>query len=320
MNANNAPWVIVLAAGSGTRLSALTVGQDGVVVPKQFCSLRGGRSLLLDTIDRALHLTSRDRVVVVVAADHERWWRPQLACLPPENVIVQPRNRGTTAGLLLPLSHVLDRDPEAHVAVLPSDHHVTEPSVLNGAMQTALRCVASQPDKVVLLGIAPDSPDTEYGWILPQPTGRALQPVAAFVEKPPLVRATVLMEAGAVWNSFLFAAAASTLRELCARHAPEVTAALADAAQLDGRVLDGVYSVLPSIDFSATVFGRSASELLLLRVPPCGWTDLGTPPRVVECVRQLERRRPPHRAQWFPTVDLARAATRPAPRLVAASA
>ncbi|MBL8750185.1 MAG: NTP transferase domain-containing protein [Planctomycetes bacterium] len=321
MNANNAPWVIVLAAGSGTRLSSLTVGTDGVVVPKQFCSLRGGRSLLLDTIDRALHLTSRERIVVVVAADHERWWQPQLACLPSENVIVQPRNRGTTAGLLLPLSHVLARDPAAHVAVLPSDHHVAEPTVLNGAMHTALRQVAAEPDKVVLLGISPDSPDTEYGWILPLSTERSLQPVAAFVEKPPLVRATVLMDAGAVWNSFLFAASARTLWQMCARHAPEVAAALTNVRRHDERSLDAVYSVLPAIDVSATVFGGSASDLLLLRVPSCGWTDLGTPSRVVECVRRLERRRPPQRAQWFATVDLARAALHPASsRLVAVGA
>ena len=319
MNRNPDPWVIVLAAGSGTRLGALTVDPDGHVVPKQYCSLRGGRSLLLDTIDRALHLTSRDRVVVVVAADHERWWRPQLACLDAENIVVQPQNRGTTAGILLPLSHVLARDPNAHVAVLPSDHHVDRPAVLQESLRTALDCLPAQPDKLVLLGITPDSPDTEYGWILPNGPQRALQPIATFVEKPPLARATVLMDAGAVWNSFLFAGTAATLWQLCARHAPETAVAIAAAVHIGECSLDAVYATLPTIDFSATVLGRSSADLLLLRVPHCGWTDLGTPPRVVECVRRIERRHLPHRAQWFPTVDLARAATRP-PRALATSA
>lgn len=320
MNSHQSPWVLVLAAGSGTRLGTLTVGSDGLVVPKQFCSLRGGRSLLLDTIDRALHLTSRDRIVVVVAADHERWWRPQLSCLDEQNIIVQPRNRGTTAGILLPLAHILARDPAARVAVLPSDHHVTEPRVLNHAMHTALQCVAADASNVVLLGIAPDSPDTEYGWIVPQSKGRALQSVAAFVEKPPLARATVLMQSGAVWNSFLFASAARTLWDLCARHVPETAAAIGEAVRSQKRALDPIYATLPVVDFSAVVLGRSASALSLLLVPPCGWTDLGTPSRVIECLRILERRRPPHRAQWFPTVDLARAVRRPAPQLTACSA
>lgn len=320
MNSHQTPWVLVLAAGSGTRLGTLTVGPDGVVVPKQFCSLRGGRSLLLDTLDRALRLTSRDRIIVVVAADHERWWRPQLACLDAQNVIVQPRNRGTAAGILLPLAHILDRDPAARVAVLPSDHHVTEPAVLNQAMQTALQCVVADPSQVVLLGISPDSPDTEYGWILPQANDRALLSVAAFVEKPPLARATVLMKSGAVWNSFLFASTARTLWDLCVRHVPDTAAAIHYAVRGMERSLDAIYSTLPVIDFSAGVLGRAATDLALLLVPPCGWTDLGTPPRVVECLRTLERRRRPHRAQWFPTVDLARVVRRLAPQLTACSA
>ena len=174
-----------------------------------------------------------------------------------------------------------------------------------------MRCVAGDPTKVVLLGITPDSPDTEYGWILPQQADRALQSVAAFVEKPPLARAEVLMEAGAVWNSFLFAADGRTLWQLCARHAPETAAAITAATRIGESSLAAIYDTLPTVDFSAVVLGRSASDLSLLRVPSCGWTDLGTPPRVVECLRRIERRRAPHRAPWFQTVDLATVAREP---------
>lgn len=305
-------WVLVLAAGSGTRLGALTVGDDGVVVPKQYCSLRGGRSLLLDTIDRALQLAPAERVVVVVAAEHEQWWRHQLSCLPLQNVVVQPQNRGTTAGILLPLARILARDPAARVAVLPSDHHVEQPAVLTGCMRQALRHVAADRDRAVLLGIDPDGPDTEYGWIVPGGVDGALQSVGAFIEKPPPARATVLLQSGAVWNSFLFAADGRTLWRLCAAQAPETAAALEAASRLPPGVceaaLAGVYLALPTIDFSAVVFGRSASALRLLRVPACGWTDLGTPPRVAECLARLERvrRGAPLRSPWFPTVDLAR--------------
>jgi len=315
MQHTTAPWVIVLAAGSGMRLGSLTVGDDGVVVPKQFCSLRGGRSLLLDAIDRALRIAPRDRVLVVVAADHERWWRPQLSCLPAANVIVQPRNRGTAAGILLPLAQVLVRDAEARVAVLPSDHHVDDPAVLTASLQTALACVASSPDELVLLGITPDAPDTEYGWIEPAAQQAALRAVAAFVEKPPLARAEDLLDAGALWNSFLFAANAQTLWRLCAAQTPETSAAIAAVAigpAADAcRSLAAAYDDLPTVDFSRDVLGRSAASLRVLHVPPCGWTDLGTPRRVLECLRQQQvGGRAPHRAPWFPTVDLARVAAR----------
>lgn len=307
-------WVIVLAAGSGSRLAELTTDRHGVVVPKQFCSLRGGRSLLLDAIDRALRLAPRERVVAVVAAEHERWWRPQLACLPAANVVVQPENRGTTAGLALPLATVLARDPEANVAVLPSDHFVRRPDVLTRVMQSALAHSAAHADQVVLLGIEPDGPDTEYGWIVPAGDGGVGEArprdVFAFVEKPPLPRAAALLQGGAVWNSFLFAGRAATVHGLCARHAAAtvaaIDAAVARPAAERAIALDTVYRSLPTQDFSKVVLHGSASRLRVVMVPECGWTDLGTPRRVADCLAVLERRgtAAPRRRQWFPTVDL----------------
>jgi hypothetical protein len=45
-------WVLVLAGGEGKRLRVLTTEPCGTPVPKQFCSLRGERSLIEEAIDR----------------------------------------------------------------------------------------------------------------------------------------------------------------------------------------------------------------------------------------------------------------------------
>ena len=115
-------WALILAAGQGTRLSSLTTTKEGFAVPKQFCSLCGGASLLEETLSRAETVATRSHIVTVVAAEHRRWWEPTLWTLPGENIVVQPQNKGTATGLLLPLLHILRRDPNATVAVLPSDH------------------------------------------------------------------------------------------------------------------------------------------------------------------------------------------------------
>src|SRR5262245_33382827 len=125
----NQNWAIVLAAGEGTRLRELTT-REGVPTPKQFCSLRGGRSLLGDALARATRVVPRKRVIVIVAEEHRPYWSTDLRGLPAENVIVQPRNRGTAPGILLPLLTVLERDPGARVAILPSDHFVEREPVL----------------------------------------------------------------------------------------------------------------------------------------------------------------------------------------------
>ena len=108
-------YTIILAAGEGTRVRSLTKNADGVCVPKQFSVVDGHRTMLHSTLGRATRLVPNDRVVVVVAEEHRRWWRQDLAELPPENIVVQPLNRGTAIGLLLPFLKVLQRDPLAQV-------------------------------------------------------------------------------------------------------------------------------------------------------------------------------------------------------------
>src|SRR5690242_9273905 len=75
-------WAIVLAAGDGTRLASLTTDEHGNSVPKQFCSLDGGSSLLDDALHRARHVAPRERVCVIVAEQHRRYWQSALWAMP----------------------------------------------------------------------------------------------------------------------------------------------------------------------------------------------------------------------------------------------
>lgn len=279
-----ARWAIVLAAGEGSRLRLLTTDDHGVPVPKQFCSLRGGASLLELALARAERHVPRERVVVVVASHHETFWRGQLQHLPPQNVVVQPSNRGTAVGLLLPLLRVLAQDPEPSVLVLPSDHHVADEATLAGSLQTAMTTVARGEAGTVLIGIVPASANSDYGWIVPGPGGGLVRPVHAFVEKPTPTVAQALLAQGGIWNSFLFAARGRALRDLIEREAPGLGQSIAQAVHLGGDTLDRVYGALPKVDLSHDVFARAPEALRVLRAPACGWTDLGTPQRVIECL------------------------------------
>jgi len=48
-----------------------------------------------------------------------------------------------------------------------------------------------------------------------------------------------------------------------------------------------LYDRLPELDFSRDILQRSPELLRVMTVPACGWSDLGTPRRVVETVRRL---------------------------------
>jgi mannose-1-phosphate guanylyltransferase len=287
-------WAIVLAGGDGTRLSSVTKNASGEVVPKQFCSLSGGCSLLEDAILRAESVAPRERIVIVVAEKHRPFWTRILDDHPRENVVVQPSSRGTAPGILLPLLHVLERDPYARVVVLPSDHYVERESVLASSLRDALGALDALRGGIVLLGVSPDTPEPGYGWIVPRPSASLVHPVAQFVEKPERSAALELMARGAVWNSFLIVAAGRSILSAFETRLPRVLekfrATFAASGQDRAARLRALYFDLESNDFSRDVLEGSEDGLHVLIVPQCGWTDLGTPPRVVACLASLTQR------------------------------
>lgn len=281
-------WAIVLAGGSGTRLASMTRGADGRYVPKQYCSLRGGRSLLGDAVARAMRVISPERVLVVVAEEHRQFWEPELASHPQDNVIVQPSNRGTAPGVLLPLLAILERDVMAHVALFPSDHYVAQERLLVATVRRAMANSHREPGPIELLGIEPDCDEADYGWILPGGSRGDTLAVDLFVEKPSAERAAELRNRGALWNSFLLVSRAISLIGVYQLELPDLlNRFLMCQPHLEPRAARELYATLPTSDFSRDLLARAMPYLRTRVVPPCGWTDLGTPERVADCLRQL---------------------------------
>jgi mannose-1-phosphate guanylyltransferase len=283
-------WALVLAAGEGSRLRSLTTTDEGVPVPKQFCSLDGGASLLQEALHRAESVAHFTRVCTVVAAAHRPWWAEPLQMRSRASVVIQPRNRGTAIGILLPLLHLARRDPRATVALLPSDHFVENERALARALRGAMIDAATYSEDVLLLGIRPDHADPQLGYIVPRRTdGVDLPSVAQFVEKPCRADAERLIDRGALWNSFIVVARLESLLALYERRFDEVLTALDLAIERelagDLRAVTDLYERLPDIDFSRHVLAGQEEFLRIVPVPACGWSDLGTPRRVAAALR-----------------------------------
>jgi mannose-1-phosphate guanylyltransferase len=279
-------WALVLAAGEGSRLRTLTRNERGVAVPKQFCSLQGGPCLLQEALQRAASVASLERICSVVAEQHRQWWAPLLSYLPEQNVISQPQNRGTAFGILLPLLRIVERDPDATVVLLPADHYLSDEEIMAAALRRAAALAHSDPGSIYLLGVEPDEPDSELGYILPSSRGRdGAAGVLRFIEKPNAVRARALLDAGALWNVFIMAASVRTLLSLFDSRFATTIAAMRG---FEGAHLDSLYQNLRSVDFSKDVLQGRESMLKVLTVPHCGWTDLGTPERVGRILEGLQ--------------------------------
>jgi mannose-1-phosphate guanylyltransferase len=291
-------WALVLAAGNGSRLRALTTKPCGTAVPKQFCSLHGHHSLLEDAIVRASHIVPPERICTIVAQQHEQWWSqtPGLSSLPAKNLIVQPRNRGTAIGILFSLLHILAKDPKAKVLLLPADHYVRDEGIMLEALKAALARLEHEPKKPVLLGMEPEEIDPELGYILPaQADPQGGHAVTRFVEKPSYSSAVEIVRAGGLWNAFIIAASAQALLDL---FLPRHSLMVMEMQVIVKRHLNSafpaggwpavveLYDRLPDLDFSRDILEGNEQRLRVIKVPPCGWSDLGTPTRVRETLRR----------------------------------
>jgi mannose-1-phosphate guanylyltransferase len=279
-------WSLVLAGGEGSRLHELTKNIQGVVVPKQFCSLQGGASLLQEALRRAAAVAPLQRVCIVVAAQHRQWWTPILSYLPEKNVIVQPQNRGTAYGILLPLLRIAERDPDATVVLLPADHYLRDEEVMVRSLRRVAELAKSDRDSIYLLGVEPDEPDTELGYILPASRARdKAVGVARFIEKPSDIRARALLDQGALWNAFIMAASVTALLGL---FDSKYETTMAQMRGFEGATIEKIYQRLSSVDFSHDVLQGKESLLKVLTVPHCGWTDLGTPKRIGLALQRMQ--------------------------------
>jgi len=296
---NERLWAIVLAGGEGRRLGDLARDPSGAPAPKQFCHFGAERSLLASTLARAERLVPRERIVVSVLDAHRRWWGRELAGHSTDNVVSQPCSRGTAVGVLGPLLRIHRADAGARVVILPSDHAVEDETTLRRALEASTWAAERRPEDLVLLGFTPDEPDPTLGWIVPSrdqvgPT----EAVLAFEEKPDHLRARRLMAAGALWNGMLIAARTSALARLYRRRLPELLRAgealACPPGAGEGRGAATVFQTIPARDLSRDLLTPAVRRLRLVRVPPCGWTDLGTPAR-------LFRWQAAQRARFHPT-------------------
>jgi mannose-1-phosphate guanylyltransferase len=115
------------------------------------------------TIKRAERLVDKSRIVAIVARKHRRWWETELSDLPEGNVLIQPEDKGTAAGILLPLLTILARDADARVLVLPCDHYVDDEELLHDSLLNAGRVAHALLRHVVLVGMTPTDESEDYG-------------------------------------------------------------------------------------------------------------------------------------------------------------
>jgi mannose-1-phosphate guanylyltransferase len=284
-------WSIVLAGGDGVRTKEFIRRWLGSEKPKQYCTFLGTRSMFQQTLDRAARLSPWERVVVVAARHHHLDVWSQLDGRPAGMVLFQPKNVDTAAGIFLPLTYILARDPQATVVIYPSDHFISPEDPFLSAVDQAVQGSTVLGGRPVLLAAKPDSLDLEYGWIKPGQslglTGKAsVHAVDMFIEKPDETAAREAKASGSLWNTMVLAAKARDLWTLGWQCLPEMMShfeqlgkAIDTAEEL--RVLDAIYETIPHRNFSSHLLQYAPERLAVMGMSDVVWSDWGNPDRIL---------------------------------------
>lgn len=296
---------IILAAGEGKRLQSYVQEIKGEPLPKQYVNLIGRRSMLEHTFDRTEKLIPTRQILTVIGRHHlsRTEVRRQLARRPQETLIVQPANRETGPGILLPLMFVYKCCPQAIVTIFPSDHFVLEENLFMNHAKLAVHAVQQDPSRIVLLAIEPNKPETEYGYVIPHEDVGELcrfgtRGVSAFIEKPNTELASKLVMAGGLWNTMTMVFKADTLLRLVRSIYPVLYRDFSRIHEALGTreeqsTIDEVYENLEPVNFSKQILERIAVDyresISVLPVREVFWSDLGSQKRVLRVLRRLSR-------------------------------
>lgn len=293
---------IVLAGGEGKRLQPFIDRLRGDGLPKQYMNFIGSRSMLEHTFQRAEKLISSDLLFTVVNQHHLRFpdVKRQLSSRPQGSVVVQPENKETGPGLLLPLIHLYKRYPESTVAVFPSDHFIAEEDLFMAHVELAFRVVERNPSRLVLLGMEPSGTESDYGYILPGQRVESLLPlgvheVSQFIEKPEGCSMRELILKGGLWNTMVMVFKAETLLHLVRTAAPtlfcffnRISKAIGTAGGTD--VAEEVYRQMEPVNFSRGLMEplslQHPSPLWVLPVRGVHWSDWGSEGRIMSVLEK----------------------------------
>ncbi len=264
---------VILCGGSGTRLWP----RSRKAKPKPFLPLVGDRTLFEATLDRWLDEDNFAEAVIVAGEAHLPHIADQAGG--DATVIVEPQAKNTAPAIGLAVA-LLPKD--AIMLVCPSDHHIADSAAFTATARGAAKLAAE--DWMVAFGIAPDRPETGYGYIR---TGEPISGssgggnrVDRFVEKPD--RATAerfLAEGGHAWNGGIFAFRAGAFMDELEAHRPAMAEAVRKAVA-GGRYVGQEFH--PAPEPFAGISGESVDYAVMenterAAVVPAdmGWSDIG---------------------------------------------
>lgn len=273
--------IVIMAGGSGTRLWPLSRKAS----PKQFHALVSDKTLLRETYDRIGTLVPPENIFVCATTAYVDQIAENLPELPRENFILEPSARGTCSAIGFSAKTISERNPDAIIATIASDHAIDNPEEFTRALSLAFVTAEENKDKLITVGIRPTRPDTGLGYIqtgdsFGSDEAKRISFVDSFKEKPDRETAEkYIADPRYFWNSGYFIFSAPTLLSWIREFVPETANLLSEMFSEEGmgqEKIASLYAKCPSEAIDIAIVEKLSKEARLIIASELKWSDVGS--------------------------------------------
>lgn len=262
-------------------------------MPGHFLDITGnGKSLVRMAYDRCVGVVPTENIIVITLEKFKDIIREQIPELPEENLFLEPYGRRTGPCVAYSTYALLKRDPSAVVAVTPADLFISDVAQFKEALTNALDYATEHP-VLMTLGIKPDRPDTDYGYIQAVGGKEACMKnepvkVKTFTEKPNQEIADVFFKSGEFfWNTGIFVWQAAVIKEEMEKYMPNITCLFdgwegALGTQAETVFVERAYTDCEKISIDYAVMEKT--DRAWLYPVHFGWTDIDNWDNLYSCV------------------------------------
>jgi mannose-1-phosphate guanylyltransferase len=273
----NQKFGIIMAGGIGSRFWPESTAE----MPKQFLDLLGnGKSFIQQTFERLNKIIPAEQIYILTNERYRKLIRQQLKQINDYQIIAEPVMRNTAPAVLYAAKKINKINPDAVMLVAPSDHYIAQEDKFINNVKTAFDN-ATKNNRLITLGIVPNSPNTGYGYIQYDKNEKTMiKKVIQFTEKPDLATAQQFLSQGNyLWNAGIFVWKTNSILQAFQSFLPEMYQLMSqdETAYNSDNETAYINRIFPKLENISIDYGilEKADNVYVLPAE-FTWNDLGT--------------------------------------------
>jgi len=275
-------YAVILVGGKGKRLMPLSTSKK----PKAFLSVtKDYKTMFKRTIDRISRFARSSDIIVVANKMHSKLVTTDFPKIEKENLLLESASRNTAPAIAYAASSLVSRGIDPVMVIVPTDQYIIDESSYFDTIKIGVE-FAAENDALVVLGVKPRFPSTQFGYIkIDEPEHRVQNvfKVTKFTEKPDSkVAWRYFNDRQYLWNTGAFVFRASAILNAMKRYAPKVY----NAVQGLERIGSG-YKTAPDISIDYAVLEK-ADNIYCVR-GTYAWQDMGSFKSITDILKRESR-------------------------------